>query len=149
MASGEAAVRGKPIVVAVTSAAEPVVRGEWLAPDAFVAAAGGNALGRRELDGAAVRRAGRVVVDDREQARIECGDLAPLVAAGELRWDDLETIGEVVADGKGGARSGSVLFESQGIAAEDIAVAALVVERANADAAPFPGGGEEPDRIAP
>ena len=139
---GEAAVRNKPIVVAVTNAAEPVVRGEWLAPGAFVAAAGGNSLGRRELDGAAVRHADRIVVDDREQARTECGDLAPLVASGELRWEDLETIGEVVAAGKGGGRPGSALFESQGIAAEDIAVAALVYERAKAAAAPFPGGGK-------
>lgn len=140
--SGEAAVRGKPIVVAVTNAAEPVVRGAWLAPGAFVAAAGGNSLGRRELDGAAVRHAGRIVVDDREQARIECGDLAPFVASGELAWDDLETIGEVVAAGKGSAAAGPALFESQGIAAEDIAVAAVVYERAKAAAVPFPGGGE-------
>lgn len=140
--SGEAAVRGKPIVVAVTNAAEPVVEGAWLAPGAFVAAAGGNALGRRELDAAAVRHAGRIVVDDREQARLECGDLAPLVAAGELRWDDLETIGEVVAAGKGSAAAGPALFESQGIAAEDIAAAAVVYRRAKAEAAPFPGGGE-------
>ena len=136
--SGEAAVRDKPIVVAVTSAAEPVVRGAWLAPGTFVAAAGGNSLGRRELDPAAVRHADRVVVDDREQARIECGDLAPLVASGELRWEELETIGDVVAAGKGRARAGSALFESQGIAAEDIAVAALVYQRAQAEAAPFP-----------
>ena len=140
--SGEAAVRGKPIVVAVTNAAEPVVRGAWLAPGAFVAAAGGNALGRCELDGAAVRHAGRIVVDDREQARIECGDLAPLVASGELAWDDLETIGEVVAAGKESAAAGPALFESQGIAAEDIAAAAVVYRRAKADATAFPAGTE-------
>ena len=138
--SGEAAVRDKPIVVAVTSAAEPVVRGAWLAPDAFVAAAGGNALGRRELDEAAVRHSGRIVVDDREQARIECGDLAPLVASGELAWDELETIGEVVAAGKEGVAAGPALFESQGIAAEDIAAAAVVYRRAKSDATPFPAG---------
>ena len=138
--SAEAAVRGKPIVVAVTSAREPVVRGEWLAPGAFVAAAGGNSLKRRELDRGAVRHAQRVVVDDREQARIECGDLAPLVAAGELRWEELETLGEVVAAGKRSAGAGSSLFESQGIAAEDIAVAALVYERGRAEAVPFPSG---------
>lgn len=138
--SGEAAVRGKPIVVAVTNAAEPVVRGAWLAPGAFVAAAGGNSLGRRELDSAAVLHSCRIVVDDREQARIECGDLAPLVASGELRWDDLETIGEVVAAGKGSAAAGAALFESQGIAAEDIAAAVVVYRRAKADATPFPAG---------
>ena len=138
--SGEKAVRGKRIVVAVTNAAEPVVRGEWLASGAFVVAAGGNSLKRRELDHAAVRRADRIVVDDREQARIECGDLAPLVASGELRWEDFETLGEVVAAGKKSAEGGSALFESQGIAAEDIAVAALVYRRAKTDATAFPAG---------
>jgi ornithine cyclodeaminase/alanine dehydrogenase-like protein (mu-crystallin family) len=141
VASGEAAVRGKPVVVAVTTAVEPVVRGEWLAPGGFVAAAGGNSLKRRELDLAAVRHAERIVVDDREQARIECGDLAPLVARGEASWDALETLGDVVAAGKRSTRTGAALFESQGIAAEDIAVAALVYRRAAADAIPFPGTG--------
>ncbi len=139
-ASAEAAVRNKSIVVAVTSAAEPVVRGEWLGPGTFVTAAGGNSLKRRELDHAAVRHAGRVVVDDLEQARIECGDLAPLVASGELRWEELETLGEVVGAGKRSTGAESALFESQGIAAEDIAVAALVFERGKAEAVPFPTG---------
>lgn len=145
VASGEAAVRDKPIVVTVTTAIEPVVRGEWLAPGGFVAAAGGNSLKRRELDLAAVRRAKRIVVDDRDQARIECGDLAPLVARGELSWTELETLGDVVAAGNQRPGASSALFESQGIAAEDIAIAALVYRRAVADAIPFP----VPDRIAP
>ena len=139
-ASAEEAVRGKPIVVAVTNAAEPVIRGEWLAPGAFVAAAGGNSLRRRELDLAAVRHATRVVVDDREQARIECGDLAPLVAAGKLAWEDVETLGEVVAAGKKGPSGEAALFESQGVAAEDIAAAAVVFRRAREAAIPFPSG---------
>lgn len=144
--SAESAARQKEIVVAITSAREPVIRGEWLAPDTFVAAAGGNSLRRRELDAAAVRRAGRIVVDDREQARLECGDLEPLIAAGELDWRDIETLGEVVASGKppdppsrASVASGA-LFESQGIAAEDIAVASLVYERARAEAEPLPHG---------
>ena len=44
-ASGEAAVRGKPIVVAVTNATEPVVRGAWLAPGC-VRGGGGRELAR-------------------------------------------------------------------------------------------------------
>ncbi len=138
--SAETAVRDKEMVVAITSARDPVVRGAWLAPDAFVAAAGGNALTRRELDSAAVRRAGRIVVDDREQARLECGDLAPLTAAGELDWDGIETLGEVVAAGKPTDPRGGALFESQGIAAEDIAVAALAYERARGEAVPVATG---------
>ncbi len=135
--SAESAVRGKEMVVVVTTAREPVVSGAWLAPGAFVAAVGGNSLGRRELDIEAVRHAHRIVVDDREQARIECGDLDPLIRAGELCWDQVETLGEVVVSGASPS-AGGALFESQGIAAEDIAVAAVVLKRAAADAIPFP-----------
>ncbi len=142
--SAESAVRGKELVVAITSAREPVVRGAWIRPGAFVAAAGGNSLGRRELDAEAVQAAARIVVDDREQARIECGDLDQVVRTGALAWDRVETLGEVVAAGKPPA-SGGALFESQGIAAEDIAVAAVVLERAAGVAIPFSG---EADKIA-
>ena len=136
--SAEAAVRQKEIVVTITSAREPVVRGGWLHPGAFVAAAGGNALQRRELDRTAVRNAARIVVDDLPQARIECGDLAAL-SADELDWSRVETLGSVVAAGRLAQRPGGVLFESQGIAAEDIAAAAVVYRRGRAEAVPIAG----------
>ena len=141
--SAEAAVAGKEIVVAATDAAEPVVLGDWIAPGAFVAAIGGNALRRRELDRDAVLGAERIVVDDLEQAKIECGDLAAVVETGELRWDRVETLGAIVAAGTKAAPSGGALFESQGIAAEDIATAAVVYRRALAAALPvaIPTGG--------
>ena len=137
-ASAEAAVRNKDIVVAVTTARTPVVRGDWLAEGAFVAAAGGNALSRRELDRRAVRHARRIVVDDLPQARIECGDLAALGAG--FDWGSVETLGDVVAAGRGSDEAGSALFESQGIAAEDIAAASVVYRRAREEAAVLPIG---------
>ncbi len=132
--SAEHAVRGKEMVVTITSARQPVALGAWIEPGAFVAAAGANSLGRRELDAEAVRAAGRIVVDDREQARIECGDLDQVIRTGELHWDRVETLGEVVAAGKPPPAAGGegALFESQGIAAEDIAAAAVVLERGRA-----------------
>ena len=135
--TAEAVVAGKELVVAATDARDPVVRGAWLRPGAFVAAIGGNALNRRELDRAAVLGAGRIVVDDLEQARIECGDLAAVVEAGELEWDRMETLGSVVASGRKSPPSEGALFESQGIAAEDIAAAAVVYRRARDAATPI------------
>ena len=136
--SAEAAVRDNEIVVAITTAKEPVVKGAWLSPGAFLTAAGGNARQRREVDRAAVRKVSRIVVDDLPQARVECGDLAAL-GPDELDWSMIETLGSVVAAGKGNERAGSVLFESQGIAAEDIAAAAVVYRRARAEAIPMVG----------
>jgi hypothetical protein len=63
-----------------------VLEGAWIAPGAHVNAAGSNALQRAELDVAAVRRAGVVVTDSIEQARLECGDLVAALEQGAIRW---------------------------------------------------------------
>lgn len=151
--SAEQAVRGKALVVTITSSREPVLCGDWVEPAAFVAAAGSNSRSRRELDAGAVLGRGRIVVDDPEQAKRECGDLLPLVAAGELEWGRVESLASVVAGGTGGAGGArspareaapaGALFESQGVALEDLAVAALVYRRAAAEAPPL--GGAPPE----
>ncbi len=128
----EAAGRDATIVVTVTSSKTPVLEGRWLMPGAHVNAAGSNALQRTELDVAAVRRASLVVTDSVEQARLECGDLVAPIEQGVLRWEDVHELGEVVA-GKHPGRTGAediTLFESQGVAMEDVALAARLVARA-------------------
>jgi len=97
-----------------------------------VNAAGSNALQRAELDVEAVRRAGLIVTDSLEQARTECGDLVAALEQGVISWDDVHELGEVVAGHHPGRSSAAdvTLFESQGVAMEDIAVAARVVARA-------------------
>ncbi len=146
--SAEAAVRDRDLVVAITSSRTPVVRGAWLSSGAFVAAAGGNSRSRRELDAEAVLGRGRIVVDDLRQAREECGDLTALADAGDLDWSAVESLAAVVAGGRSVAGAGrpaaGSLFESQGIAAEDLAAAVLVYRRAAAEAPPLAGGAAAP-----
>lgn len=130
--SAREAVEDVDIIVTITSAREPVLHGEWLREGAHINAAGSNALNRRELDAGAVRRADRIVVDSREQAVLEAGDLAPLVEAGDLSWDDVAELGDVVIGKVPGRRSPEeiTLFESLGIALEDVATMHLVHQRA-------------------
>ncbi|HZS34474.1 MAG TPA: ornithine cyclodeaminase family protein [Methylomirabilota bacterium] len=128
----EAAARDAGILVTITNSRTPVLEGRWIAPGAHVNAAGSNALQRAELDVEAVRRAAVVVTDSLEQARVECGDLVAPIAQGVLRWEDVHELGEVVV-GKhpGRTRADAItLFESQGVAMEDVAVAVRLVERA-------------------
>ncbi len=132
--SAQAAVRDSEILITMTTAREPVLLGQWLRPGAHVNAAGVNWAQKRELDDEAVTRAGRIVVDDRTQAALECGDLIPLVERGVLSWDRVLELSEVVSGrvpGRGGADE-ITLFESQGLAIEDMAAAALLLERARA-----------------
>ncbi len=132
VASPEEAVAGADIVSTITSASQPVLLGEWLSPGAHINAAGSNVANHRELDGAAVLKAGRIVVDDREEAGVECGDLLGVIKDGHLTWDPVVNLADVVS-GRAPGRTGTdeiTLFESQGIAAEDVAAAARAVANA-------------------
>ena len=131
----EQAAEGADILVTITSAREPVLKGEWLTPGVHINAAGSNALIRRELDDAAVLRCDRIVADALDQARIEAGDLLPLTERGALHWGQVRSLGEVVT-GRFPGRAGDqeiTLFKSLGLAVEDIAAAAVVYERAKAE----------------
>lgn len=120
------------VAITITSARNPVLEGEWLAPGTHVNAAGGNHWQRREIDEAAVLRSELIVVDDLEQAKIECGDLLWLEARGSFRWGMAHELSDVVAGRIPGRLSpeGVTLFESMGIALEDIAAADLVYRKA-------------------
>ena len=121
----EEAVRGADVVVTITGAQEPVLRGEWLAPGTLVIAAGSNAAAKRELDRAAVERCDRIVVDDLAVARLECGDLL----ANGIGFESVEAMPVLLAEGAP-ARDPQhvVLFESHGLAAQDLLCALHVVE---------------------
>jgi alanine dehydrogenase len=133
-ASPEEAVRWADIVVTATNAHEPVLYGAWLRPGQHVNAIGSNVASHRELDEAAVRRARRIFVDSLETAEIESGDLLPLVERGELRWEDVWELGQVVVGRVPGRTDEEdiTLFKSHGIAAEDVATAARVYSLAKA-----------------
>lgn len=121
--SAEECVSGVDVVTVITSAASPVLKGDWLSEGAHVNAAGGNHWLRRELDGRSVARASVIVADDAEQARLECADLIHPVERGALTWQRVRELWEVVSGTVAGRTSPSdiTLFESQGIALEDIA----------------------------
>lgn len=120
--SAAEAVHGVDIINVITKASSPVLLGEWLEPGQHINAAGSNALTRRELDEAAIKRCARVVVDSRGTARNECGDLLPLIENGRLDWDALPELGELIAGHRAGrkARDEITLYESHGMGIQDI-----------------------------
>jgi ornithine cyclodeaminase/alanine dehydrogenase-like protein (mu-crystallin family) len=120
------------IVVTVTTSRDPVLRGEWLQPGALVGAVGANDRRARELDNAVLERASFVCCDSIEQAKLESGDLIEPIEQGLLDWLEVHELHEVVAGELQGRQSPDdvVLFKSNGIAAWDVAIGALAVERA-------------------
>ena len=120
------------IVVTATSSKDPVLRGEWLRPGTLVCAMGANRIASRELDNAVLERASFVCCDFKEQAQIEAGDLVEPVERGVLDWLEVHELSEVVSGETTGRGQDDdiVVFKSLGIAAEDLAVAKLVYDRA-------------------
>jgi len=122
------AVEESDIVVTITSARQPVLQGAWLPNGCHVNAAGSNHARRREIDAAAVERSAVIVVDSIEQAKMEAGDLIGAAEEGRLDWQRVTELSGVVSGRVAGRQSPNeiTLFESQGLAAEDLAVASYV-----------------------
>jgi alanine dehydrogenase len=132
VATARAAVEGADLVCTVTSAREPVLEGAWLAPGAHVNAVGACTPAARELDGAAVARC-RMFVDSIESARAEAGDLLLALGEGAVGEDHVQgTLGDLLLGRAEGRRSAdeATLFESLGLAVEDLAAARHVYAKA-------------------
>jgi ornithine cyclodeaminase/alanine dehydrogenase-like protein (mu-crystallin family) len=125
------AVEAADIITTVTSAGSPLFPGAWLRPGQHLNVAGSNWPHRREVDGEAVSRASLVVADDAHAARVEAGDLLLAEADGMLDWARVHSLREVIAGTlKRSDPHQITLFKSVGLALEDIAVGATVLERA-------------------
>lgn len=131
-ASGAEAINGAHVVNIMTRSATPVIDGDWLQPGQHINAVGSNALSRREIDAKTVARATLITVDSRGTARNECGDLIAAVDAGQLNWDLLPEIGEVIAGRvPGRTRPDDItLYESHGMGILDVYTAATLLELA-------------------
>jgi len=130
--SAEAAVRDADIVVTATGAKEPVVQGDWIKPGAHLNVMGSNWANRREVDERAVMRSSLIVIDSLEQGKLEAGDLLTPIQQGQLSWERVHELHEVVAGALPGRQGPEeiTLFKSLGLALEDIAVAKQVYDLA-------------------
>lgn len=135
--SAETCVKNSDIVLTITNANEPVLKGEWLAEGTFVCGVGATGIYRRELDEEAVGRAGLVAVESTAVAEEECGDLIYAVARGKLRWNQVVELKDVVS-GRLATRSepeAITLFDSIGTGAQDVAIAAEAIKKARREGA--------------
>jgi alanine dehydrogenase len=125
---------GQDVVVTVTTSRDPVLRGEWLRPGALVCAVGANDPRRRELDNVVLERAAFVCCDSLENAKRESGDLIEPVEVGVLDWLEVHELQEVVAGELPGRQADDdiVVFKSNGLAAWDVAIGSVAVDRARA-----------------
>lgn len=116
------------IVCTCTTSTTPVLTGANLPPGVHVNAVGAYTTEMRELDSEAVRRA-RVVVETREAAASEAGDIEIARREGAIGPDHVVADLSEVVRGATVRRSGEdvTLFKSVGVAFEDLVVAAAAV----------------------
>jgi ornithine cyclodeaminase len=129
LTSPEEAVRGSDIVVTVTPSQSPLVRDEWIETGTHISAMGADVRGKHELDTAILKRAS--LFADYPRQSVVIGEFQHAEREGFIRsLDDIKAIGLVTLGQVPGRLSADevTVFDSSGIAVQDLAVAGAVFE---------------------
>lgn len=120
------------VVVTVTPGDEPVVFESDLRPGQHLAVLGADAHGKAEVELAAIERCA-LFCDEWEQAS-KGGELSGLAASGVVGRPDVTELGEVLAGFAPGRTSDDAvtLFDSTGLAIQDLGIAVAVMEACRA-----------------
>jgi ornithine cyclodeaminase/alanine dehydrogenase-like protein (mu-crystallin family) len=130
--SVESAVHGADLIVTATTAAEPILKREWISPGAHLNVVGSSIPTTREVDSATLAAAS-LFVDRRESTINEGGDYLFALRDGAIGPDHIKAeIGELLIGAKPGRTSPEeiTLFKSLGLAVEDLASADYLYRKA-------------------
>jgi ornithine cyclodeaminase len=121
------AVEGADVVVTATQATTPLFPAEAVSPRALLCAVGATKAERCEVGADVIERCATVVADDVTGSMVECGDLIQAAAQDRFDWGRAVELHAVVAGTTVVPRAGDapVLFETQGVALQDVAAAGL------------------------
>jgi alanine dehydrogenase len=128
-AGDRAGAAGQDVVVTVTPGDEPVILASDLRPGQHLAVLGADAHGKQEVELEAVGRC-RLFCDEWEQASAG-GELANAVDAGIAGRDAVTQLGDVLTGAAPGrsAEDEITLFDSTGLAIQDLAICQALYER--------------------
>lgn len=134
-ASVAEAVAGADLICTLTGAKDPILFGDQVSPGAHLNIVGSSQPGAAEIDTALLLR-GRLFADARQSILKEGGEYRRAVEAGALGPDHiLGEIGEVASGRRIGRQAASdiTLYKSLGVAAQDLAAAHYILQRARAE----------------
>lgn len=121
------------IVSTITPVRSPIIKKEWVSPGTHINAIGADAEGKQEISSQLLVEDGvKIVVDDIEQTT-HSGEINVAYNEGIIDESDVyANLPDVVAGKKPGRQSGEeiTIFDSTGLAIQDIASAKIVYERA-------------------
>jgi len=119
------------IISTTTPSHQPIIFRPWIKEGTHINAIGADAPGKEELDPLILKNA-KIVVDDYEQAT-RSGEINVPISQGILKEENIyASIGEIVAGLKPGRTDEQeiTVFDSTGLAIQDIAVAKMLYEKA-------------------
>ena len=125
------------VVVTTTPSRSPIVKTEWIHEGTHINAIGADAPGKEELDPEILHRA-RVFVDDPAQA-FHSGEVNVPITKGLFQtWMIAGTLGEVVIGKRRRERPDEItVFDSTGLAIQDLAIAKIAMQKAAGMELPF------------
>jgi ornithine cyclodeaminase/alanine dehydrogenase-like protein (mu-crystallin family) len=118
------------IFVLATDSSSPVSYGSGLKDEVLVISMGANQPVKHEVSVELVRKMDLIVTDDLATAQGDSGDLIAACSAGIIRWEDIIPLEKIIQGGLAENRPKKILFQSNGIADEDLAVGRYVFEQA-------------------
>jgi alanine dehydrogenase len=126
------------VLVTTTPSRTPVVMSRWIHEGTHINAIGADAPGKEELEPALLSRA-RVFVDDMAQA-VHSGEINVPIQQGLYSKEMIAgTLGEIVIGKKGRKRPDEItIFDSTGLAIQDLAIAKIAMMHGTAIVLPFP-----------
>ena len=126
------------VLTTATPSTTPLVMAEWIHEGTHINAIGADAPGKQELDPVLLQKA-EVFVDDRSQA-IHSGEINVPISTGRYNPDRIAgTLGEVVIGKKKRSSPDAItIFDSTGLAIQDLAIAALAIQNSEGYELPFP-----------
>lgn len=135
METAEAVVRSADVVCTLTPSREPLIRGAWFREGMHINAVGAPPRpDHREIDTEGICRS-VVVVDDLASALDRSGEISIPIASGSMTAAEIHgDLGQVINGSRPGRTDADqiTLFNSVGLALQDIAAAAFVLSRARA-----------------
>lgn len=127
----ESSVAQSDICITCTPSKEPFLKRDFVARGTFIAAVGADSSEKQELEPALLSR-NKIVVDVLEQGA-SIGELHHALDAGLITRENVHAeLGEVIAGVKPGRTSSDeiIIFDSTGMALQDVVTAAAVYEKA-------------------
>ncbi len=126
------AVEEADIVTLITSAKDPVIKGEWIKPGTHINGIGAHAPAMREVDTETILKS-KVICDLVEACKPEAGEFLIPISEGKYSWDKIHgSLGDVITKKIGGRENPNEItfFKSVGLAIQDVSTALNVYQKA-------------------